>query len=769
MHNPKYQWQPLPAVANQTLVQEISDQCQLPLPVAKLLVARGIDSLAAAQHFLKPQLQDIADPSSLHDIEPAVERIEQAVATGEKITIYGDYDVDGLTSTALMYEVLTGIGAEVDYYIPNRFTDGYGPNVAVYQRLIEQGTQLILTVDNGIAGKDAIALAKANGVDVVVTDHHAIPAELPLDVPIVHPKYPQSHYQGGDLSGVGVAFKVAWALLEEFPTEVLDLVAMGELADLVDVTGENRALIKLGLQQLQTGMRPGVTELLKLAKVKLAEVDEQTIGFQLAPRLNALGRLGDANLGVKLLTSFDEDEIVALAKQVDAANQERQQIVKELNQLADAQAQSPANQARQTLVINGDGWHQGVLGIVASHVVATTGKPTIVLGSEDGQLAKGSGRGVAGFDLFQALDQHRDLMTSFGGHPMACGLSLPVANLDQLATALEQASQAQGFDTNQAAPLTIAATLPVTEVTATFVEQLQRLAPFGPGNEEPVVAIGPAQVQQSLLIGQDKRHTKLQLAGSTPIDVLAFNEPQLVPQVPVDSTVKVVGTLALNRWQGRVTPQMFYTDLATTGVQITDARTHQLAPQMFQVPATYVVFDDRLRENISGNAAGAVVSPNTLSAEAIVDRAIIIVDCPGQPHQLQQLMPQLAAAKEVILWLYTNRQVLSNLPARAQFVGLYQLFQQTQGININQQLPAVAKQLRLPQDQIIFMIQVFIEAGFVIIKDGFLKLVSAPAHQDITATNRYQVQVATQSLYQQLLGLPGQQFKRQVQTWLNHG
>lgn len=251
----------------------------------------------------------------------------------------------------------------------------------------------------------------------------------------MHPQYPGSEYPGGDLSGVGVAFKVAWALLEEFPTEVLDLVAMGELADLVDVTGENRALIKLGLQQLQTGMRPGVTELLKLAKVKLAEVDEQTIGFQLAPRLNALGRLGDANLGVELLTSFDDEQVVALAQQVDAANQERQRIVKELNQQADAQAQTPANQARQTLVINGDGWHQGVLGIVASHVVATTGKPTIVLGSEDGQLAKGSGRGVAGFDLFQALDQHRDLMTSFGGHTMACGLSLPVANLDQLAQA----------------------------------------------------------------------------------------------------------------------------------------------------------------------------------------------------------------------------------------------------------------------------------------------------------------------------------------------
>ncbi|KRL94786.1 single-stranded-DNA-specific exonuclease RecJ [Limosilactobacillus equigenerosi] len=769
MHNPKYQWQTLPPVDKQNLVAEISDQCQLPVALANLLVARGIDSLTAAQHFLKPQLQDIADPHGLHDIDAAVERLEMAVANGEKITIYGDYDVDGLTSTALMYEVLTGIGAEVNYYIPNRFTDGYGPNLAAYQRLIEQGTQLILTVDNGISGKDEIAAVKAQGIDVVVTDHHSIPAALPVDVPIVHPQYPGSEYPGGDLSGVGVAFKVAWALLEEFPTEVLDLVAMGELADLVDVTGENRALIKLGLQQLQTGMRPGVTELLKLAKVKLAEVDEQTIGFQLAPRLNALGRLGDANLGVELLTSFDDEQVVALAQQVDAANQERQRIVKELNQQADAQAQTPANQARQTLVINGDGWHQGVLGIVASHVVATTGKPTIVLGSEDGQLAKGSGRGVAGFDLFQALDQHRDLMTSFGGHTMACGLSLPVANLDQLAQALEQASQAQGFDATQTPALTVAATLPMASVTADLVTQIQRLAPFGPGNEEPVFEIGPATVSQSLLIGQDKRHTKLQLAAATPVDVLAFNEPKLAPEVPVESTVKVVGTLALNRWQGRVTPQIFYTDLATTGVQITDARTRQLVPKMFQSTATYVVFDDRLRENIDGNAAGQVVSPTTLTATEIVDQQIIIVDCPPQASQLQQLLPQLAAASEVVFWLYTHHQALSTFPPRSQFVGLYQFFQQVQVINVNQQLPAVAAQLHLPQDQIIFMIQVFIEAGFVIIKDGFLKIVSAPMHQDITATNRYQVQVAMQSLYQQLLGLPGHQFMRQVQTWLNHG
>ena len=232
---------------DQQLAKELQEQCQLSPLLAQLLVQRGIDSVQAAKQYLDPQLAELHDPFELHDMQKAVDRLQAAVANGEKIVVYGDYDADGITSTAVMYETLDEVGAQVEFFIPNRFTDGYGPNLDEYQRLIDGGAQLIVTVDNGVSGAKEIEYANSRGVDVVITDHHELPDQLPEAAAIVHPKFPGSEYQGGDLSGVGVAFKTAWALTEEFPQEMLDLVAIGELADLVDVTGENRALITWGL------------------------------------------------------------------------------------------------------------------------------------------------------------------------------------------------------------------------------------------------------------------------------------------------------------------------------------------------------------------------------------------------------------------------------------------------------------------------------------------------------------------------------------------
>lgn len=250
-------------------------------------------------------------------MKKAVERIQTAVESGDLITVYGDYDADGITSTAVMYEALLTVGANANYYVPNRFSDGYGPNTDAFNRLIDAGTQLIVTVDNGVSGNTAIAAANERNIDVVVTDHHELPQELPAAYAIVHPRYPGTDYPFGDLSGVGVAFKVAWALLDELPVELLDLVAIGEVADLVSVTGENRILISAGLQQLRTGSRAGLHELTKAAGLNETELNETNIGFGIAPRLNALGRMGDANPGVELLTTLDDEVAIDLAKQVE--------------------------------------------------------------------------------------------------------------------------------------------------------------------------------------------------------------------------------------------------------------------------------------------------------------------------------------------------------------------------------------------------------------------------------------------------------------------
>ena len=390
----KFQWQLADSI-DQATQDQLAKELKLSPITAKILVNRGYQTAEAIDQFLHPQIKNCYDPFLMHDMQRAVERIQSAIEQGQKITVYGDYDADGITSTSLMYETLLTVGADVDYYVPNRFTDGYGPNVQAFNRLIDNGTQLIVTVDNGVSGNEAIAAAQQRNVDVVVTDHHELPQELPTAYAIVHPRFPGSKYPFGDLSGVGVAFKVAWALLEEFPTELLDLVAIGEVADLVSVTDENRILITYGIQQLRTGMRPGIHELVKLAGINEQTINETNIGFGIAPRLNALGRMGDANPGVELLTTLDDEAAVDLAKMVDTKNQDRQKLVSDISDEALQQAQTAENQERNVLVLSGHDWHQGVLGIVASRVVEQLGKPTIVMNIDDETgLAKGSGRSI---------------------------------------------------------------------------------------------------------------------------------------------------------------------------------------------------------------------------------------------------------------------------------------------------------------------------------------------------------------------------------------
>lgn len=766
MRKAKYQWHQLSS--DQTdLVQTIQEQCQLPSFLAQLLVERGCDSLEQAQHFLKPQLQDLHGPEELHGIEAAVEKIEAAISQDWQITVYGDYDADGLTSTALMYETLRDIGAKVDYYIPNRFTDGYGPNQAVYQRLIEQGTQLILTVDNGISGNEAIDYANRQGIEVVITDHHSLPAQLPAAAAIVHPQYPGDEYSYADLSGVGVAFKVAWALLGEFPYELLDLVAIGELADLVSVQGENRSLITFGLQQLRSGMRTGLHELIKLTNADEEHLTDQDVGFQIAPRLNALGRMGDAATGVELLTTFDETVAKELAQQVDQANQERQALVKAINLAAEKMAQAAPNRDRQTLLLVGKDWHQGVLGIVASHIVQVTGKPTIIASTnEDGTLAKGSGRGVAGFDLFQALDDHRDLMTSFGGHTMACGLSFGVDQTTDLAQALETAAQEQAFDASQQPPLEIAGQVRPSQVTVEMYEQIHRLAPFGPGNEEPIIEITNAEVSQAILIGKERQHVKLTLTNQPPINVLAFNQPQLASEMTVGSTANLVGCLSLNRWKGQTTAQLMFKDAETTGIMIEDHRTSQLVPQMFQQIAVYLVFNDQLRANIDGHTNGPVISPQKIGELSLQEQRLIIVDCPTDIDQFAEVINQVGMVSVVELWLYTSHQPVDQVPDRQHFVHLYQALQSQSVIDSRTQLPTLGQYLRVTNDQLIFMIQVFIEAGFVIIDNGLLKSVKNVKSVDLTKTQRYQRRQQWLKVQNTLLTVPTTSLRQQISAWL---
>lgn len=756
MVDSKFKWENTAASSQDvaTLVKELG----ISKILATLLVQRGITDGKQAQKFFKPDLEEIHDPHLLHDMDKAVERIEQAVERQEQITIYGDYDADGITSTALMYEALLAVGAKVNYYVPNRFSDGYGPNLTAYQRLIQAGTQLFITVDNGVSGKAVIDQVMADGVDVIITDHHELPAELPHAVAIVHPRYPGSDYPFPDLSGVGVAFKVAWALTDEFPVEQLDLVAIGEIADVVSVTDENHALIAYGIQQLRQGMRPGLAALMKLANLNPADLTDQDIGFGIAPRLNALGRIADANDGVKLLTSLDEQAAQQLAKEVDQANKKRQELVADIMDEARQQAESPENQAQKVLLIVGQNWHQGVLGIVASRLMNETGKPTIVAANDrqDPDLLKGSGRSLAGFNLFQALDAHRDLFTTFGGHPAACGLSFKPEQLEPLQKALQEEAVHQHFDPSVKQVLPIALKLTPAEITTQLYHELQQLAPFGPGNTEPVFSLEDVKVTDVKTMGQAKQHLKFAVNGDKgKITVVAFGQGKLAPLLlsPTGKTSLAV-KIGLNEWRGHKSLQLMLEDVQIEGTIIVDERTNKLTPQLFAGHEYYVINETKLRENIAPHVApGYVLSIEEAAHTDFTAQRVTLVDCPPSEQTLKNIFADDQGKPAVIRLLLYQRQsaYLAGLPTRADFALLYRFVYQQKALQWSTQLPTISRYLKINSERLNLMIKVFSEAGFVTIKDGVLKLNEKVEKTDLTQTKEYQKQLAQYKIEQQLL------------------
>ncbi|WP_242336585.1 single-stranded-DNA-specific exonuclease RecJ [Limosilactobacillus urinaemulieris] len=768
----QYDWQRI-AVPDKQIVEQLSQKLGINPVIARLLAERGITTPEEAHRFIQPSMQVVHDPHQLHDMDKAVERIQEAVAAGEQITVYGDYDADGITSTALMYEVLQDVGANVNYYVPNRFRDGYGPNAEAYQKIIDQGTKLIITVDNGVSGKAVIDPVIKQGIDVIVTDHHEMPEDLPNAYAIVHPRYPGSNYPFADLSGVGVAFKVAWALLDEFPEELLDLVAIGEIADVVSVSDENRPLIMMGIQELRQGMRPGLHALVKEAGISEQSLTDQDIGFVIAPRLNALGRIADANEGVELLTTLDEDRATKLAKAVDQANSKRQELVNEI--MGEAQQQvERLPQDQPVLLVVGHDWHQGVLGIVASRLMDQTGKPTIVASTNDDQkIAKGSGRSVDGFNLFAALDGHRDLMTSFGGHPAACGLSFATENVKKLRSVLISEAENQHFDGQQKQPLEIAASISPTEVNMQLYDQLVSLSPFGPGNEQPVFELQPEQINSIVTMGKDNSHLKFMVGDpQSQVTVIAFGKGKLatVLKAAMASQIKLAVKLSINEWRGKRTVQLMLEDISIDNPVIIDQRTNKLNPQLFNEAGYYIAFDKKLRDNIQPHLPeGSALSPDEAAKTDFSAQRVTIVDCPANLEEFEKLFSDDQQAPSMIrLLLFQPHSVyLSGMPVRDEFARLYRLVIGTTQIDLNRQLNQLSSRLKINAERLIFMIRVFSAAGFVTIKDGILKPVSDVNKTDIKETSPYQQRVAQYQAEQVLLFSDSKALAKWVLNCLN--
>lgn len=739
MFEAKYHWVAASAV-DETEIKNLSQALKVDSLTAKLLLQRGVKTPAEAEIFLNPTLAQIDDPFKMHDMQRAVERIQQAIATGEQITIYGDYDVDGISSTAVVYEALMELGAKVDYYIPNRFKDGYGPNLERYQQLIQEKTELLITVDNGVAGASAVEFAQKAGVDVIITDHHALPAKLPAAYAIVHPRYPGSEYSCPNLAGVGVAFKLVSALLDEVPQEMLDLVVLGTIADLVDLTGENRALVKFGLLALQQTQRPGLLALAANAKLDLTQADPETISFGLAPRLNSLGRLASGQPGVELLTTFAEDKAAEIATKIEQLNQKRQQETEKITTAAMNQLTNNGGRHLVNVVAGAD-WNPGLVGIVASRLVEKTQRPTLVLGIDAKTgLAKGSGRSIAAFDLFAALDPQRQLFEAFGGHQQACGLTIKKEQLPQLQRALDQAADQQQIKTAGKDKLVIAASLPITEIDPKLIKQINLLQPFGPGNPAPTFSFTDFNVVQPRMIGKKKNHLQFKLQGEkhsiTAIDFFAGEQGEAFIRQP--TAFKFVGHLTLNRWKNQLNPQIMVADLACESPVVIDQRTLKLSRKLFQQSATYFFFEERhyklLKTYLPLNGQLVIGKKQLLSQHFA---RLVIVDCPPSISEGEQIFSQLQVDQLELIFYPFNLQAGIKIPTRTELAQVYRYVVNHQQIQITNNVEKMAAYLQVKPQQLNFILQMFFEAGFVKIDNGLMTGCTSQRKIDLTKLDSY--------------------------------
>lgn len=535
--------------AAEALTRELS----IPPVIARILVNRGIDTAQKASSYLSKGIGAVHHPFELKDAKKAALRIKQAIESGEKTVIYGDYDVDGITSTAIMYRFLREHGADVDYYIPNRSDEGYGINMLALQKIKSSGASLLITVDCGITAVGEVEFAKSLGLDVIITDHHTCKEELPRAYALVNPKQSDCTYPFKDLAGVGVAFKLilATALVLEEPArkyfdKYIETVAVGTVADVVSLTDENRIFVANGLRNIHNTKTPGLQALFGEAGISGKPVNTGTISFAVAPRINAAGRVGSANTAVELLVTDSAERAAEIAAALDGENKQRQktenQILQEALEMI-AQIKNPAE--KHVLVLAKKDWHHGVIGIVASRIVDRFNKPTILISLKD-NLGKGSGRSIKGFNLFDALTHCSDILLKYGGHDLAAGLGLNYSDIDEFDRKINEYA-AEVLKTADTTPsITIDAELEANEITFALAEALSVFEPFGMGNPQPVFSITGATLLAERTMS-DGKHCKLSVSkNGKAFNFIGFGMGALTEHFVIGNKIDIAFTAGIN-------------------------------------------------------------------------------------------------------------------------------------------------------------------------------------------------------------------------------
>jgi len=560
-------------------VGRLTEQLNISPLVARLLAVRGITDAGEAERFLNSSEDQFHDPFLLDGMKAAVERIRAAVHGGEKIRIYGDYDADGVCAVSLMIGLMRELGARFDYYIPHRRTEGYGMNRDAVESARADGVRLIVTVDTGISAAAEAAYARELGIDVIVTDHHQPPETLPDACAVVNPKKPGCPYPFKELAGVGVAFKLAHALLGELPHRYLEYAATGTVADLMPLTGENRLIVKMGLQRLRVTKIPGFRALAGVAGLEQRELGAAHIGFAIAPRINAVGRLERADSAVACLTTDDEAEAERLAGELDRMNRERQAIAEAIAEEAAQQVEAAraGGLSGKVIVAAGEDWNVGVVGIVASKLLEKYYRPALVFSIDPVTgTAKGSARSIPGFDIHRALTACAEWLDHFGGHRAAAGMTLHRDRLPDLRRALNEIAERELGEELLTPELRADMELSLADVSVRMIEGLEALAPFGIGNPPPRFILEGLAVKEIRKLGRDERHLKLLLAHpedeSLTIDALGFGKADLWPHISKTASVDVLGELSVNEWNGGRRAQIVIHDIRIRELQVFDWR-----------------------------------------------------------------------------------------------------------------------------------------------------------------------------------------------------
>ena len=548
---------------NEEIVKEIAEKYNISTVLATVLFNRGIVDAEDVEIFLNPTRKDFHDPYLMPDMEKAVDRIIKAIENKEKVIIYGDYDVDGITSTMVLKKFLDEHGLEVGYKIPNRLDEGYGLNMAAIKEIAEQGYHLIITVDCGISGVEEIKYAYELGMEVIVTDHHETPAEIPDAVACIDCKRKDNKYPFKNLAGVGVVFKLIQALsmrlnLEEKEyLKYLDIVCIGTISDIVPLVDENRVIAKLGLKLVMQTKNPGLYSLLN--SVGFKEISSNTISFGIAPRINACGRMGHENEAVNLFLTNDLNEAREITEVLNKYNKERQEIERIIFEEAISQIEKNHLDRDDVIVVGSENWHHGVIGIVASKITDLYYKPTILVCFEDGE-AKGSGRSVAGFDLHDALCKCDDILNKYGGHEMAVGLSFDIANFDAVKEKLNLIAKEKHID--ELNPIIkIDKEITSNDVKIEVAESLKLLEPFGEANKIPLFLYRNLKIDSIRALSEGK-HIKLTLKDERIIiQAIGFNLGHFSNEYLIGNKVDVVGNLEINEFNGNKIVQINLKDM----------------------------------------------------------------------------------------------------------------------------------------------------------------------------------------------------------------